>query len=742
MTSNTALRNSSQTPSNNAARFGTFAGVFTPNILTILGIILFLRMGEVIGQAGLLNALVIIGVANLISLLTGLSLSSIATNMTVKAGGNYYIISRSLGLEIGGAIGIPLYLSQAISVAFYIIGFTEALTSLPAFATIDPRLISSVMTLLFIVIAYIGADFALKIQFFILAILMASLVSFFTGGWDVLGSTEVVSEAAYRDGFSFWVIFALFFPAVTGIEVGTSLSGDLKNPSRSIPVGTITSILFTALIYFAAAIWLALNVSREDLLGNPLAMQQIATIPELILLGVWASTLSSALGSVLAAPRTLQAIANDRVVPYWMTSRLGSKTEPRMAVLVTGIVALIVIWAGDLNFVAPIITMFFLNTYGMVNLAATMEKLVQNPSFRPRFSVHWSITFFGALGCYGAMFLINAPATIFAIVLSYSFYLYLKRRQIERTWGDLRSGIWFTLARYALLRLRDTSTSSKNWRPNIIVFTGQPHNRAELTTVADWLTQGRGIITFFQLITGNMSNPAKVHLRDVARKGIQNYIEEMHIEAFAEAEVVPDFRAGASMIVQAHGLGQLQCNVVLLGWSRTSAGQHNQMSLARDFVLLGKSVLFLNYDEKRGFGEQRIINVWWQGRGGNEDLMLILVHLIEEHPSWKKVKVRLLRVVNNQAAEEDTLEHMKAILSHVRIEAEPHVIVRENPDRSLSQIIHEHSQDTDLTIIGMHLPSPEEDVAYSERLHALIQAVGTVLVVRNATLDSDLLSSG
>ena len=196
------------------------------------------------------------------------------------------------------------------------------------------------------------------------------------------------------------------------------------------------------------------------------------------------------------------------------------------------------------------------------------------------------------------------------------------------------------------------------------------------------------------------------------------------------------------MIVQSHGLGHLESNAVLLGWSRTASGQALQMSLARDFVTLGKSVLFLNYDQKRGFGNRRIINVWWQGRGGNEDLMMILVHLIEEHPSWKRVKVRLLRVVNSQAAIADTLEHMRAVLSNARIQAEPSVIIRDQPDVSISEIIHRHSLDADLTIIGMHLPTPEEDVTYSQRLNALIEAVGTVLIVRNALLDEDLLSSG
>ncbi|MEL7236354.1 MAG: amino acid permease, partial [Chloroflexota bacterium] len=276
------------------ARFGTFAGVFTPNVLTILGIILFLRMGWVVGQAGLWGALVIVLLANAISLLTGLSLSAVATNMQVGAGGNYYLISRSLGLEIGGAIGIPLFLSQAISVAFYIIGFTEALLAVEFFQQFDPRIISTAVALSFVVIAYVGADFALKIQFFILAILVVALVGFFAG-WGSTPDAVPVLTPSFTENVNFWIVFAVFFPAVTGIEVGTSLSGDLKDPGRSIPLGTIASILVTAAIYVLVVVYFAFNSTRGNLITDNLAMQRISLLPQTILAGVWASTLSSAL---------------------------------------------------------------------------------------------------------------------------------------------------------------------------------------------------------------------------------------------------------------------------------------------------------------------------------------------------------------------------------------------------------------------------------------------------------------
>jgi len=723
---------------NSSARFGTFSGVFTPNILTILGIILFLRLGEVAGNGGLWNALAIVLLANGISLMTGLSLSAVATNMTVRAGGNYYIISRSLGLEIGGAIGIPLFLSQAISVAFYIIGFTEALSTIEFFRQFEPRLISSLVLLGFVFIAYIGADFALKIQYVILAILMVSLASFFIGAIGAFGQVEPLLTSNFQLDNNFWIMFALFFPAVTGIEVGTSLSGDLKNPSFSIPVGTITSIIFTTIIYVLVVVLFIFTIPVDALLNDNLAMQRVAIIPELILAGVWASTLSSALGSVLSAPRTLQAIAHDRVVPHFLANQMGSKTEPRMAVIVTGIIALIVILAGDLNAVAPVIAMFFLNTYGMVNLTAGIEKLVGNPSFRPRFNVPWQLSILGALGCYSAMVLINPIATVIAIIISYGFFFGLQQREMVRAWGDVRSGIWFALARWALINLEDQEWSVKNWRPNIIVFTGQPHNRQPLVEVAKWLSLGRGIVTFFQLIVGDTHELASKPLREKARERIQDYIRKEDMQAFAEVEIVPSFPAGALMLVQAHGIGGIVANSILMGWSRTSEGRSQQMKLMVDFVHLKKSVLFLAYNDEKGFGDKSVIHVWWQGRGGNEDLMLLLVYFISQHSSWRDTTLKLLRVIDNEEGIADTKAHMESILKDVRMDAQAVVLVRE-PNMPFADVIKQHS-DASLTVLGMAVPKDDQLEAYSIRLNNLVSGIGTVLLVRNAQDEHDILA--
>ena len=720
-----------------AGRFGMFAGVFTPNILTILGIILFLRIGWVVGQVGIWGALIIVIIANAISLLTGLSLSSIATSMRVRAGGNYYLISRTLGLEIGGAIGIPLYLSQAISVAFYIIGFTEALYTLEALQAYDPRLISTGVALLFGLISYVGADFALRIQFGILAVLVTSIASFFLGGWDSFQAP--VTEGLYTNGISFWAVFAVFFPAVTGIEVGVSMSGDLKDPSRDIPRGTILSIILTAFVYILVVIWFATHLTAEELVTENMAMQSVSILPVLILFGVWASTLSSALGSILAAPRTLQAIAFDRVVPDWMANQMGSDTEPRAAVLLSTAVAVGIIWLGDLNFIAPIISMFFLNTYGMVNLVASIERLIGNPSFRPRFRIHWTLSLLGAIGCYGAMFLINTPATIAAIIISYGIYFFLQRRELTTTWGDVRSGILFALARMVLLRLDTADLHARNWRPNIIVFTGQPHRRKQLTQIAEWFTLGRGIITFFQLIVGDPDQLVGTGLRSTANRTMRKFIRDNRLDAFSEVEIVPSFEEGVLTVVQAHGIGRLESNCVMLGWSGTAEGRAILMRLLRRMDRMKKSVLFLHMDEARGFGQRKVIQVWWRGIGGNADLMLLLAHLIQKHEDWMGSTIRLMRVTDKAEGVESVKAHMMKVLDAVRVEAEPVVLVRSHPDEPIRDIMCGASAEADLTFIGLHAAEDDEARAYADYFHDLIEEIGTVLLVHNSQRDHELL---
>ncbi len=486
-----------------AQKFGTFGGVFVPNVLTILGVILFLRSGWVVGNAGLVGAIVMLCIANLVTYISALSLSAIATNTKAQGGGAYFLVSRSLGLEFGGAIGLPLYLAQAISVAFYVVGFTESVQYL--FPDLDARTFSLITLGAITVVAWIGASVAVKTQYVILATLAVSLISFFVG-FQISDGWEARSEPAYIEGQSFWSVFAIFFPAVTGIMSGVSMSGDLKDPAKSIPRGTLWAVGFTFVVYLLQLVWLSLGASREELVGNALVMQTISLAPPLIIAGLWAATLSSALASLVAAPRTLQALAKDRVMPRFLSKGHGPSKEPRIALVLSAAISIVCVWVGDLNLIAPLISMFFLATYGAVNLVAALESWTSNPTYRPTFKVHWLVSLVGAIACFGIMLLLNPLATVAAVALIVTAYTVLARRSYRTAWGDMRSGFWFAVARMGLLKLYSSRQHQRNWRPAILMLMSNLKENSQLLRFGRYLEANKGVLFLSHIIIGDWKN--------------------------------------------------------------------------------------------------------------------------------------------------------------------------------------------------------------------------------------------
>ena len=482
-----------------AKRFGTFGGVYTPSVLTILGVVMYLRLGWVTGSAGIGGALLIVVVSHLISLATGFSVSSIATSRTVGAGGAYFMISRALGAPTGAAIGIPLFLAQALSATFYIVGFTESLRPLiPAW--IQPLLpevvISTVVNILLTALALRSAALVLKAQYLVMVAIVLSLASFFSGTMPEF--PREVSWFAQRGG-SFAEIFAVFFPAVTGIMAGVSMSGDLKDARRSIPVGTLAAIATGFVVYMAFPVWLILNADGETLREQKDATFAIASVPALIYLGVWGATISSALGSILTAPRTLQALAYDGVLPRVLGRGFGKSTEPQVGILLTFVLAQVGIFLGSLDAIAPVLTMFFLATYGLTNLTCGLQKWAASPSFRPSFRVPAWVSIGGALACFYAMSIINLPAMLAALLFCAFIYAIWQRRALSTTYGDARHGIWSALVRSALFRLRRVHFHPSNWRPNLVIFGGSVEKRRHLLDLGSAIVQDRGVGYLFSL---------------------------------------------------------------------------------------------------------------------------------------------------------------------------------------------------------------------------------------------------
>jgi len=704
-------------------KFGTFGGVFTPNVLTILGVIMFLRTGWVVGNAGLKQALIILVIANSITLLTSLSLSAISTNIRVKGGGAYFLISRNLGLEIGGAVGLPLFLAQAVSVAFYIIGFTESLQFL--LPDLPARWVALGTLVILFVIAWVGAEIAIKAQYVIFAVLIASLISFFLG-WTPVPDWSANFGEGYASGEGFWSVFAIFFPAVTGIMSGVSMSGDLKDPSSSVPRGTILAVVVTFFVYGAQMIWLSLHASREELIGNNLVMERVAVLGPLIFVGLWAATLSSALASLLAAPRTLQALAQDRVVPIALGRGVGPANEPRLALILSAVVAGVCLLAGQLNLIAPVISMFFLATYGTVNLVAGLSALASNPSYRPTFRVHWLPCLLGAAGCFFAMFLLNALATVVAAGFIVGLYLLLQKRHYQTAWGDERSGIWFALARFGLLRLAASRQHVRNWRPILMVLVGTPAHRLPLVELANRLEARRGLLFLCQIVTGDWQR--LLPRQTAVQRQLEDFIRESRLSAVGKTVLADTFEHGVSTLLQVSGVGALEPNTVLMGWSEDTLRQQEFDRSVRRILELERNLLIFAEAELPSHQLGSTIDVWWRAKA-NGSFMLTLAHLWREGARGRSYRLRVLRIVDNAAGREEVEGAMKEMIRATRFEADVEIVVSTDPPL---EVIARESEKSAMCFIGLALENPEDHSDPLGPVRPLVSALkGNVILAKS-----------
>lgn len=719
--------NNPQTNPNSSATtqisgLGTFGGVYTPSILTILGVIMYLRFGWVVGNAGLLNTLIIVTLSTAITLLTSLSVCAIATDRVVRVGGAYYMISRSLGLETGGAVGISLYFAQALSVALYTIGFAESIVE--TFPHLNQIYVALIVTILVGILALTSASIAIKAQYFIMAAIALSLLSFLFGpsiadveilGWS---SPPLTSEP-------FWTVFAVFFPAVTGIMAGVNMSGDLRDPVKSLPIGTLAAVGTGYVIYMVLPVVLAMRADAESLIVEPLIMEQMSLWSPAILLGVWGATLSSAIGSILGAPRVLQALTRDGVLPRWLSflgSGHGRDDEPRNGTIVTLAVAVAAVCIGDLNLIAPILTMFFLTTYLVLNVAAGIEGFLQSPSFRPTFKVHWSLSLLGALGCLGVMFLINAVATIVAGLVVLIIYVWLQQRELRTTWGDARRGIWMALISTGIFQL-EHKDDVKNWRPHLLVLSGAPQTRWSLIELADSFSHNRGLMTVSSVLPSGSRDLAQ---QQKLEKTLRDYLEKRGVQALVRVVTASDPFEGALRLVETYGLGPLVPNTILLGDSEEPSRRQQFCHAIAAIHSSKRNVVIFRENPKDGFGFRRRIDVWWSGMQANGSLMLLLAYLLRTDLGWRNAKIYLKLVVADQTAATAAKENLKDFLKRLRIDVICQVLVAEG--RPFTDILRQSSQNADLIFLGMATPG-ENYIEYYERLQAFVTDLPSTIFV-------------
>lgn len=726
----TRLFTSQPADNKTAGKLGTLIGVFTPTVLTILGVIMYLRFGWVVGQVGLWQALLIVVLANGITFITALSFSAIATNTRVGVGGAYFMISRSLGPEIGGAIGIPLFFSQVLSVTLYAFGLAESLRFV--WPAIPVPAAAFCIILLVGALAFRGAGAALRLQVPILLLIALSLLALAGGVYWSDGAGRQMAHGSFGE-FGFWAVFAVFFPAVTGIMAGLSLSGDLADPRRSIPRGTVLATLTGFAVYLLVPVLLYLGADAEALRGDSLVWTRIALFgPWLVLPGLWGAIFSSAVGSILGAPRTLQALAMDRLAPRCLATAEPA-AEPVAGLLAALAMALIAVFLGDLNTVAEVVTLFFLSVYGTVNLVAALEHLSGNPSWRPEVKTPWWLCLAGAASCLGVMLLINPLASLVAVLVIFALWLLLRRRERREAWGDVRRDLFEATIRWALVHLGRRPMTARNWRPHVLVFVSNIDRRLPLVRYGAWFSQGRGVVTVCELVVGDLLRleldiPERArHMNEVLRKA--------GITAFGEVDVTDNIEQGLMAVAQANGIGDMGSNTILLGWPDDPQRLIHFLRVIRPLSRLSRSLLLGRVEPLPPLneGRPRTIHVWWGGLQRNGDLMLLLAYLLSRNPEWLNARIRIMSVASNRMAADQTERLLAKLIPEVRIAAEVEVMVKPE-DQSVTQMIHARSADADLVILGLAMPAEGQEEDYAERITELAAGLRSFFFVHNGSL--------
>jgi len=292
------------------------------------------------------------------------------------------------------------------------------------------------------VLAWQGADWATRFQFIVMGFLCFSLAAFFIGGmlkWD--NQLLQANWQAASDSPGFWVLFAVFFPAVTGFTQGVSMSGDLRDPGKSLPLGTFLAVGVSVVVYFAAAFFFSGSLPRDLLVSYSSAMHRVAVFPFLIVAGVFAATLSSAMASFLGAPRILQSLASDKIFPLLnpFAKGAGPSNNPRRGVLLATAIAVLTVSLGNLNLIASVVAMFFLISYGLLNYATYFEAKTASPSFRPRFKwFHQRASLAGALVCLVVLLAIDWKSGALAVAVLFILCQYLQRTAGQSRWAVSR----------------------------------------------------------------------------------------------------------------------------------------------------------------------------------------------------------------------------------------------------------------------------------------------------------------
>ncbi len=699
--------------------FGTLP-VFLTAISTILGAILFLRFGYAVGMLGFWGVILIILIGHTVTIPTAFALSELATNQRVEGGGEYYIISRSFGLNIGATIGISLFLSQAISVAFYVIAFTEAFE--PLFNYLSeryglnlPRQVISLpaMGILTWIIVKRGAGTGVRALYIVVGILFVALACFFLGktNYEASGGLLYFGSGGY-DFSVFFIVFAIVFPAFTGMTAGVGLSGDLRNPGKSIPLGTTLATVTGAIIYVFISWKLFISASPEDLITDQLIMSKIALYGGLIVpLGLAASTISSAIGSVMVAPRTLQALGLDRSFPLaalnrWIAHGKGEMNEPVNASLLTCLIAFVFVALGNVNAVASIISMFFMVTYGSLCLISFLFHFGADPSYRPVFRSRWYISLLGFVMCFWLMFKISTPYAILAIILLVTLYTALSyvhrdRRGLEAIF----SNAIFQLSRniQIYLQKRRFTGGKVTWRPSTICISDSTFERQNALRLLNWISYRHGFGTYIHFIHDYFSKSTRDASMGAMRK-LVSLTSDKRSNIYVDTIVSPSYTSAIAQVVQIPGVSGMENNGMLLEFDKKNPVHLKQIIENFNLIEAAHYDVGILGSSPRELKPRDGIHIWIRHIDyHNANLMILLGYIISSHPDMRKSHLKIFEVSLDPDVDATRGQLLEMIRSGRLPISERNIeILGPEDGADIRELVHQHSAEASLCIIGFH----------------------------------------
>ncbi len=729
---------------NSRAKFGT-APVFFTAISTILGAIMFLRFGYAVANVGFMGTLMIILFGHLVTIPTGMAIAEIATNQRVRGGGEYYIISRSFGINIGAAIGIALYLSQAISVAFYLIAFAEAFDPVIVWLqtnydfVLTKRMIS-VGALLVVAILMLtkGANLGMSALYGVVAILFVSLISFFMGEPTVAASgIGFHFYSTVEDKDNFFMVFAIVFPAFTGMTAGVGLSGDLKNPQKSIPIGTLLATFSGLIIYVFIAYKLTTSATVDELNNDQLIMQRIASWGLIIPIGLAAATISSTLGSIMVAPRTLQALSQDKVFPSlslnkWLSKAKGGNNEPFNATMLTLGIAAIFVAMGSVNTVAIIISMFFMVTYGAICLISFLNHFAADPAYRPDFKSKWYISLLGFLLTNFLMFKMD-PVYAFAsiIVMVGLYFMVAKTRKNFSGMSKVFQGVIYQMNRRLQVFIQSSEKDNDNWRPSVICLSPDFFKRPAAFTLMSWLSFRSGFGTYLHFIEGYLSKDKNREAKETLDRLIKMAgVNKSNV--FLDTLISPSFTSAVAQAIQLPSVSGKETNTILFEYARDAP--EFLPAIIQNLSLVKAT----NYDvcvlssTQKNFGVKNTIHIWLTPNDlENAALMILLGYVIIGHPDWKRASLKITALFPEDEISEYEVK-LKEMIKLGRLPVSPHNIelIEQKEDVSVKEIVLQKSKDDDLIFLGFGYKELKQK---GEELFAGYDGIGNILFVHAAT---------